>query len=109
MRHILLPGAIPPHPLGMGQTTAIAGLVASAGLSYGLASHRLGAVTGAINLVSVTGAADDCLFAAACAQIQATYRIHQLSPSSHRHEFQDIPPMWKTVRASFAARFTRFL
>lgn len=61
MRHILLSGAVTAAAFGMLEAAAAAGLVASSRLAYRVPSGRLRTAADAIDLATVTRAADEYL------------------------------------------------
>ena len=70
MRHVLLPGAITAGTRGMLKPTAMAHLVAPAGVASSVASGPMGALPGAVNMTTITAAADHHLSAATRAEKQ---------------------------------------
>src|SRR5271170_168442 len=85
MRHVLPPRPVASGPRGMAEPPLATGLVALSGRSQRAVPCLLGAVVGAIDLATVTAAADQCLDATARANKQPRrHRVAMVGPADVR-------------------------
>jgi hypothetical protein len=96
MRHVLLPGAVAARPLGVGQTTATARLVAPAGRALCLAAGFLRTSPRAVDLPAITAATDQNLSATAGTEKEpgrrCLERFAPLKPAWTKSTFAGIMP-----------------
>ena len=84
MRHVLLPCAIAPRTLGMGEATSAAHLVAPAGLLLGAAPGVLCTASSTVDLAAIAVAAHQHLEVAARAHKDSGRRFDRHSRTSRR-------------------------
>jgi len=75
MRHILAPGTVAARPRGMGEPSAVAGLVAPPRVAQATLAGTRGAVTGAIDLATIATATDQ--------RLDPAFRAHEHPRGCH--------------------------